>query len=75
MKSLRFVFFINYYGDELKEKRTGVVHNAHGEVRNTRKILVGQLDARRPVERLGIEGLILKLIFRKLDMDWAGFMW
>lgn len=50
------IVLFNCYGDEIKEKKTDVVHNAHGEVRNTCKILVGKLHAKRPIERLGIEG-------------------
>jgi hypothetical protein len=43
---------------EMKSRRQGtsVVHNAHGKVRNTCKILVGKHDAKRPIERLGIKG-------------------
>lgn len=50
------IVLFNCYGDEIKEKKTDLVHNVHGEVGNTCKILVGKLNAKRPVEGLGIEG-------------------
>jgi hypothetical protein len=62
--------------DKIKEDEIGEACSVHGEMRNSCKMWVRNLEGNRPLGRPGVDGrIILKLILREQGgMVWIGFI-
>jgi len=50
MKSVlnfRYSFIVFSYGDQIKEDEVGWICSTHGDIRTTRKVLLGKPEAKR----------------------------